>query len=297
MSSAEMSPANGLDLDDRQRAMLQEMGVKVWLPKTSAAQDLQAVGVPAVGPEVPSIAIAQPVQGSAAPQTPVAEKILAAFVIKPRAPAALQNLYNGQLGWLELQKAVHDCRACSLCDGRKQAVFGVGQATTEEAQAPRVDWLIVGEAPGEQEDQVGEPFVGPAGQLLDNMLKAMQLNRRHNVYIANVIKCRPPHNRNPADDEIAQCSPFLHRQIALLQPKIIVAMGRFAVNTLLQSTVADVQKLPLGKLRGQVHRYVHEGRDIPVIASYHPAYLLRNLPEKAKSWADLCLALETYRSL
>ena len=292
-----MSPPTELNLDDRQRAMLQEMGVKVWLPKTNGVRLAQAGEDSAARPEIPSNARAQTLHGTATPQAPDTEKTPAALVIKPSAPPALQNLHSGQLGWLELQKAANDCRACTLCDGRKQAVFGVGQAATEEAQAPRVDWLIVGEAPGEQEDQVGEPFVGPAGQLLDNMLKAMRLNRQKNVYIANVIKCRPPHNRNPADEEIAQCSPFLHRQIALLQPKMILAMGRFAVNTLLQATVADVQKLPLGKLRGQVHRYVHEGRDIPVIASYHPAYLLRNLPEKAKSWADLCLALETYRSL
>lgn len=290
MSSADITPPKGLNLDDRQRAMLQEMGVRVWLPKTSAAQEVQSLGasIAPTGPAVQAVPVAAPtqtVQGQAAP--PVAAA----------APVVLHHQHSGQLGWAELQSVVHNCRACGLCEGRQQAVFGVGQVAAEETQAPQVDWLIVGEAPGEQEDRVGEPFVGPAGQLLDNMLKAMGLNRQQNVYIANVIKCRPPHNRNPSDDEIAQCGPFLHRQIALLQPKIIVAMGRFAVNVLLQATVADVQKLPLGKLRGQVHRYAHEGRDIPVIASYHPAYLLRNLPEKAKSWADLCLALETYRAL
>ena len=134
--------------------------------------------------------------------------------------------------------------------------------------------------------------MGQAGKLLDNMLKAIGLNRHSNVYIANVIKCRPPGNRNPEPAEVVQCEPYLRRQIELLQPKIILAMGRFAVNTLLADTVPEVQKLPLGKLRGQVHSYHGSGRVVPVIATYHPAYLLRNLPEKAKSWADLCLALD-----
>jgi DNA polymerase len=164
--------------------------------------------------------------------------------------------------------------------------------------APQVDWLIVGEAPGEHEDQQGEPFVGQAGKLLDNMLHACGLSRTGvrgaeggGVYIANVLKCRPPGNRNPKPEEVAQCRPFLQRQVALLQPKIIVAMGRFAAQTLLQDTVPEVENTPLGKLRGRVYRY----HNVPVVVTYHPAYLLRNLPEKAKVWADLCLAMAQLR--
>jgi DNA polymerase len=139
---------------------------------------------------------------------------------------------------------------------------------------------VVGEAPGENEDLQGEPFVGQAGKLLDNMLRALGLNRRDSVYIANVLKCRPPGNRNPEPDEVAQCEPFLRRQVALLQPRIILAMGRFAVQAILQTTE------PIGKLRGRVHEYA----GVPVVVTYHPAYLLRNLPDKAKAWSDLCLA-------
>ncbi len=196
------------------------------------------------------------------------------------------------MDWPALQQAVSGCQACKLCASRNNTVFGVGPTATEPHAAPRADWLVVGEAPGENEDRTGEPFVGQAGQLLDNMLKAIGLERRHNVYIANVIKCRPPGNRNPTPQEVAQCEPYLRRQIALLQPKIILAMGRFAMNALLQATLPEVHKLPLGKLRGQVHRYQDAGRTVPVIVTYHPAYLLRSLPEKAKAWADLCLALD-----
>ena len=153
-------------------------------------------------------------------------------------------------------------------------MFGVGDT--------QADWLIVGEAPGENEDLQGEPFVGQAGKLLDNMLKALGLDRRQNVYIANVLKCRPPGNRNPEPQEVAQCEPFLRRQVQLLQPRIILAMGRFAVQSLLGSSE------PIGKLRGRRHEYM----GVPVVVTYHPAYLLRNLPDKAKAWADLCLANE-----
>ncbi len=185
-----------------------------------------------------------------------------------------------QMGWDELRAAVAGCRACTLCEGRKNTVFGVGN---EQAQ-----WMIVGEAPGEQEDQQGEPFVGPAGKLLDNMLRAIQLRRapgtpEQQVFIANTLKCRPPRNRNPEPEELAQCAPYLDRQIALVQPRIILAMGRFAVQSLLQSNEA------IGRLRGRVHDY----QGIPVIVTYHPAYLLRNLVDKARAWEDLCLALDT----
>ena len=292
-----------LDLDKRQRAMLQEMDVHVWWPApVSAGVPVNAVvpiaaasaALPAPPSLAPPVALAQ--RATAKQDTPVtianyAQGTRATGIKKPDfAPQDLAGV--DALSWPALQQAVAACQACKLCEGRKNTVFGVGQAPADANAAPQVDWLIVGEAPGENEDRTGEPFVGQAGKLLDNMLKAMGLARHRNVYIANVIKCRPPGNRNPEVGEVAQCEPYLRRQIELLQPKIILAMGRFAVNSLLQASRPDVHKLPLGKLRGQVHSYQSAGRSVPVIATYHPAYLLRNLPEKARAWADLCLAME-----
>jgi DNA polymerase len=147
------------------------------------------------------------------------------------------------------------------------------------------DWMLIGEAPGENEDKQGEPFVGQAGKLLDSMLRALSLARGENVYIANVIKCRPPGNRNPEPDEVERCEPYLQRQVALVKPKVIVALGRVAAQNLLKTDAS------ISSLRGRVHQY--EG--VPVIVTYHPAYLLRSLPEKAKAWADLCFAVDTYR--
>jgi len=196
------------------------------------------------------------------------------------ARAAVLPATVAALGWPELREAVAACTACKLCEGRRQTVFGVGH--------PRAHWMIVGEAPGEQEDRQGEPFVGKSGQLLDNMLRAIALTRgeaepARQVYIANTIKCRPPGNRNPEPDELAKCEPFLIRQVQLVQPKIILALGRFAVQSLLRSSE------PVGRLRGRVHHY----QGVPLIVSYHPAYLLRNPEDKAKAWDDLCLAVET----
>ncbi|MFM2261602.1 MAG: hypothetical protein RI959_278, partial [Pseudomonadota bacterium] len=210
------------------------------------------------------------------------------------APVLIQRPEGiDEMDWSALHNTVSGCQACSLCGSRKNTVFGVG-APAAEGQAPQVDWLIVGEAPGENEDIQGEPFVGQAGKLLDNMLGAMKLSRTGarspdggGVYIANVLKCRPPGNRNPKPEEVAQCLPYLERQVALLKPKIILAMGRFAVQALLRDTVPDVETMPLGKLRGRVYTY----QNLPVVVTYHPAYVLRNLPEKAKVWADLCLAM------
>lgn len=198
------------------------------------------------------------------------------------APRALPSDIAA-MGWDDLEQAVAGCQACGLCKSRKNTVFGVGHRQAR--------WLVVGEAPGENEDIQGEPFVGQAGKLLDNMLKALGLSRgsddeAQSVYIANVLKCRPPGNRNPAPEEVLQCEPYLRRQVALLQPQIILAMGRFAVQSILQSSVPDVAGMPLGRLRGQVYRY--EG--VPVVVSYHPAYLLRTPQDKAKAWEDLCLA-------
>lgn len=194
-------------------------------------------------------------------------------------PAAIATL-----DWAALQQAVAHCRACDLCQSRTNTVFGTGDTQAR--------WLVVGEAPGENEDLQGEPFVGAAGQLLDNMLKAVGLNRTgsgaQGVYIANVLKCRPPANRNPQPQEVAQCEPYLRRQVELLQPRIILALGRFAAQSLLQATVPDVATIPLGKLRGHLHHY----QGVPVVVSYHPAYLLRSPQDKARAWADLCLARE-----
>jgi uracil-DNA glycosylase len=201
--------------------------------------------------------------------------------IEAAAPAGLDDVSTqipvAKLDFAALRERVAGCTACGLCAKRTQTVFGVGD---EEA-----DWMIVGEAPGENEDRLGEPFVGQAGKLLDNMLHAVGLERTQNVYIANVIKCRPPGNRNPQPDEVARCEPYLKRQVELVRPKMILALGRFAAQTLLKSEAS------ISSLRGRVHQY--EG--VPVIVSYHPAYLLRSLPEKGKAWADLCLAQATYR--
>lgn len=178
---------------------------------------------------------------------------------------------NG-LDWPNLSKQVAECRACALCQQRKQAVLGVGDQ--------QADWLFVGEGPGAEEDVQGEPFVGQAGKLLDNMLAALDLKRDSKVYIANAVKCRPPGNRTPENAEMAACRPYLERQIALIKPKIIVLLGKAAVHSVLH------EDKTLASMRGQ--RFEYQG--IPTIVTYHPAYLLRNLPEKAKAWEDLLLA-------
>jgi DNA polymerase len=181
--------------------------------------------------------------------------------------------------WGELKTSVAACTDCKLRAGCTQTVFGVGDEHAE--------WLLVGEAPGAEEDRLGEPFVGQAGKLLDNMLAAIGLKRGASVYIANVIKCRPPGNRNPEPDEVAACAPYLARQIELIRPKLIVAMGRFAAQALLDTDAT------IASLRGSVHRY----HGVPLVVTYHPAYLLRNLPDKAKAWADLRFAVRTMASL
>jgi DNA polymerase len=180
-----------------------------------------------------------------------------------------------RMDWPQLKATVAGCTACALRAGCTQTVFGVGDE--------KANWLLVGEAPGAEEDRQGEPFVGQAGRLLDSMLASLGLARQENVYIANVLKCRPPGNRNPEPAEVAACAPHLTRQIELIRPKLILAMGRFAVQTLLNTDAT------IGSLRGSVHRY----QGVPLVVTYHPAYLLRNLPDKAKAWADLVLAKKT----
>lgn len=241
---------------ERQQAMLQEMGIRVWVPPQ--------VDVVAEAVSVADAAVSAPAPAPVPASVPT-------VALRPTGVAAM--------GWDELRAAVSACRACTLCERRTQTVFGVGH--------PQAQWMLIGEAPGEQEDLQGEPFVGKAGQLLDNMLRAVGLTRseapaQEQVYIANVLKCRPPQNRNPEPQEVAQCEPYLLRQIALVQPKLILAMGRFAVQSLLKTGE------PIGRLRGRVH----EVQGVPVVVTYHPAYLLRNPLDKARSWEDLCLARE-----
>ena len=257
---------------ERQQAMLREMGVRVWsLPAPAVVTATPAPSLPAA---VPKAAPAQ------LPATPTASRGGASPAPSAAAPLAPLRADVATLDWPALQAAVAGCRACELCDGRTQTVFGIGHR--------QAHWMVVGEAPGEEEDEQGEPFVGASGQLLDRMLAALQLTRstdgdappEQRVYIANTLKCRPPRNRNPSPQEMLQCEPFLQRQIELLRPRMILAMGRFAVQALLRS------EEPIGKLRGRVHRY----QGVPLVVTYHPAYLLRHLPEKARAWDDLCLA-------
>jgi uracil-DNA glycosylase family 4 len=183
------------------------------------------------------------------------------------------------MGWEELHASIAACQACELCRARQQAVPGVGDLSP--------DWLFVGEGPGAEEDARGEPFVGQAGKLLDAMFAAIDLKRGNKVYIANTVKCRPPGNRTPTPTETAACWPYLERQIALLKPKLIVALGKPAAQTLLQTEVK------VGEVRGKL--FDHSG--IPLIVTYHPAYLLRTLADKAKAWEDLCFARATMHKL
>ena len=184
----------------------------------------------------------------------------------------LRDAAIAQMEWPALKAAVTGCSACSLCKGRTNTVFGVGDESA--------GWMIIGEAPGAEEDACGEPFVGQAGQLLDAMLGALDMNRRQNVYIANLLKCRPPGNRNPAPEEVARCAPHLLRQVALVKPGLIVSMGRFASQALLGTEAS------IASLRGRLHSFA----GTPVVVTYHPAYLLRTPTDKARAWEDLLFA-------
>ena len=249
---------------NRDEAVLRELNLyPLWVRRDAppATPIDTALSAAAIIQETPApVAIAAPIQ-----KTP------------PPMNTAQPPSNHADLGWNELKAKVKDCTACKLRAGCTQTVFGVGD---EQA-----DWLFVGEGPGADEDVKGEPFVGQAGKLLDNMLAAIQLKRGDNVYIGNIVKCRPPGNRTPEPDEIATCLPYLQRQIELIQPKIMVALGKTAANALLGKEAS------LASLRGRLHDY----HGIPLVIAYHPAYLLRSPGEKAKAWQDLCLAVETYQ--
>lgn len=284
-----------LELDERQRAMLHEMGVQVWLPRGMPAQGAEltprsvaarpAPAAPATVPAAPAPSGPAPATAKApgattvnadnntAPTTPF-------IAMEPGEPLALQGL-----DWRQLSQAAASCQACGLCAGRKHSTL---QAPGTPAQA---DWLVVGDPPGEDEDRLGQPFVEQPGLLLDNMLKALGASRggqgRQGAHLSNVVKCRPPMGRLPQAAELAQCAQYLQRELELVRPKLIVAMGRFAAQLLLAEHPREAA-LPLGKQRGRVYRY----RGIPVVVSYHPKVLLRASADKAKAWADLCLALD-----
>lgn len=243
-------------LDPRRRAMLAHMDIDVWVPRADAA----------AAPECPATVPATSAIPSRVPDT--------AARVAPAAAAPAGDI--AALDWDALAARVAACQACELAAGRTQTVFGVGRRDA--------DWLVIGEAPGAEEDRRGEPFVGRAGQLLDAMLAALGLQREA-VYIANILKCRPPQNRDPRPAEVVACKGYLARQIALLRPRLILAVGRIAAQNLLEV------ETPIGRLRGTVHRY--GATAIPVVVTYHPAYLLRSPGEKAKAWSDLCFAART----
>ncbi len=287
---------------DRQQAMLAEMGLRQWLPQGATAPEsmvsaeaqpapalaLPEAARPATSAKAANVAAthrtgmaggepaSKPPKPAASP--PVGQAPTPANDHPARPPATVASA-----DWATLSAEVTACRACGLCDSRQQTVFGLGH--------PQAHFMVVGEAPGEHEDLCGEPFVGESGQLLDRMLLALGLTRTganagadpdpaRQVFITNALKCRPPRNRNPAPAELAACQPYLERQVALVQPRVILAMGAFAVQSLLASNE------PIGRLRGRVHHW----RGVPLVVTYHPAYLLRQPAHKARAWDDLCLA-------
>ncbi|MGE5625891.1 MAG: uracil-DNA glycosylase [Bacillota bacterium] len=239
-------------MDGKRQSRLQDLGITPWVPRH---------------PSKPRAAVQAPAAATS-PAAPVVVHSQEQLDGRAAAVAAMD--------WAALKAAVKSCTACGLRVGCTQTVFGVGDE--------RAKWLFIGEAPGADEDKQGEPFVGRAGQLLNSMIAALGL-KREDVYIANILKCRPPNNRDPAPSEAELCRPFLERQIALIQPRLIVALGRIAAQNLLNT------ETPIGKLRGAVHRL----GSLPVVVTYHPAYLLRSPGEKRKAWVDLQLAMRSFR--
>ncbi|CAJ0713198.1 uracil-DNA glycosylase [Ralstonia mannitolilytica] len=268
---------------NRRSRMLEALGVSTeWTLRGAQPSAEQVDDVAVVEPPIEAEALAAAVAAEPAPgrvEMPPAEIGIPAG--GGGAEAAIPRAQRiAAFGWTELEAAVSNCTSCKLCERRTNTVFGVGDR--------QADWMLIGEAPGENEDKQGEPFVGQAGKLLDSMLRAVGLSRQpgegKGVFIANVLKCRPPGNRDPEPDEVAMCDPYLKRQIALVKPRIIVVLGRVAAQNLLQT------QTPVSKLRGKVH----EVEGVPVVVTYHPAYLLRTLTDKARAWEDLCLARKVY---
>lgn len=272
-----------LDLNERQRAMLAEMKVSVWWPKA------ERIGV--LGEAAPMDAADDPVAFAAAPAP---QQVTRPAAPAPRAealdtapapaPASIPTSDIDQMDWAQLAQTVAQCTACGLCEGRTAPVF------VSEPAPVQADWLIVGEPPDEDEERAGTPFAGEAGQLLDNMLRAVQCTRggagSAGARLTSVVKCRTTPGRNPHAEELVQCAVYLRREIVLTRPRVIVAMGRFSAMSLLAQDYPELLQLPFGRLRGKLYRWM----GIPVVVTYHPSKLLRTPAEKANAWFDLCLA-------
>jgi uracil-DNA glycosylase family 4 len=279
---------------ERRAAFLEEMGLgPQWVRRSGpAGEEETQVAAPAatvsIADVTPTTPAGEPAADAFAPlpeEVPAAtsawDSVVSVPVAAPRSSDATAADI-GAMGWDELAQTVSACTRCGLCKGRTRTAFGVGDR--------KARWLFIGEGPGREEDMRGEPFVGRAGQLLDNMLAAIKLARGQNAYIANIVKCRPTDeggkDRRPSADESAACLPYLERQIALIQPDVIVALGKTAAVSLLGLD----PETPVSSLRGKVHRYAER----PLVVTYHPAYLLRTPADKKKTWADLCLAMGEY---
>ena len=293
-----------LDLDTRQRAMLQEMGVHVWLPEPPPRMSAPTPAATLAPVQHLSADAIEKVAAKALQTAPAAPKAIKPLPVSNLAnvnantPPATAGLTDGiaNMDWPTLSDTLRQCEACKLCTGRRAPVFEAAHATLDAAW--HADWLVVGEPPDEHDEREGTPMSEQAGQLLDNMLKAVGVARHgkaaasvpaHTAYVTQVVKCRTDPARNPTAAELATCEHFLRREVALVQPKVILAMGRFAAQTLLHGNLPEGSKTPFGQLRGTVYRY----QGIPVIVTYHPTNLLRTPLDKARAWADLCLAMET----
>lgn len=267
----------------RDEAVLRELNLyPLWVRREMPAPEVEAeeVGAALAPNREEASGMVNDARAAFAAKVEVGDARAEAEMLQISTPTPTRPLQVGgsvpvtAVSWPELKQQVHDCTACKLRAGCTQTVFGVGDEQAE--------WLFVGEGPGADEDARGEPFVGQAGKLLDSMLAAIKLKRGNNVYIANIVKCRPPNNRTPEADEVATCLPYLQQQIALIKPKLIVALGKTAATSLLGRDAT------LGSLRGTLHDY----HGIPLIVTFHPAYLLRSPAEKAKAWQDLCFAVQ-----
>lgn len=293
-----------LDLDDRHRAMLQEMGVHVWWPQTPALELIEPTAPVAAPPPVSvAVAVAVPdldarrshtavvVPRATSPQAPSRPAVM---VVSDDTPGPAVRDEVASMDWAGLSQTIGSCRACKLCAGRRAPVFSA------LSQGTHADWMVVGDPPEDSDERAGHPFADQVGLLLDNMLKAVGVIRQNAAapvppaqaaYLTPIVKCRPALPTAPQPHDVAACEVYLKREIALIQPKVILALGPVAAQALLRENAPQSSSLPLGKLRGQVYRY----QGIPVVVSYPPSYLLRKQQEKARAWADLCLALSVAR--